>query len=98
MLSAAWLEVPNATSRNLALVSLEEQPNVPGSRERIRRRVVYSRNAGQSRRMSSIDSDIDRDSLVLRGGYRIKASAQSHGMAIRPYIGGLPSRAFERSL
>ena len=39
-------------------------------------------------------SDIDRDSLVLRGGYRIEASAQSHGMAIRPYIG----IAYEREL
>ena len=39
-------------------------------------------------------SDIDRDSLVLRGGYRIEASAQSHGMAPRPFIG----IAYEREL
>ena len=39
-------------------------------------------------------SDIDRDSLVLRGGYRIEANAQSHRMAIRPYI----AIAYEREL
>ena len=39
-------------------------------------------------------SDIDRDSLVLRGGYRIEASAQSRRMAIRPYI----AIAYEREL
>ena len=39
-------------------------------------------------------SDIDRDSLVLRGGYRIEANAQSHRMAIRPYF----AIAYEREL
>ena len=39
-------------------------------------------------------SDIDRDSLVLRGSYRVEASARSHHMAIRPWI----AIAWEREL
>ena len=39
-------------------------------------------------------SDIDRDSLVMFGGYRIEANVQSHSMEIRPYI----AIAWEREL
>ena len=52
----------------------------------------YGERGGSSTSMHF--SDIDRDSLVLRGGYRIEANAQSHRMAIRPYI----AVAYEREL